>query len=86
MAYVSVDVDVEIEQFDDEDVLLRALEIIQDGNQRRGFRDERIAQLVRQIRLATNLDEDTLPPPSTASKIVTEAQLKAFLAAKEATQ
>ena len=86
MSRVYVDVEIEIEEFDDEEVLRRALEIIQAGNQCSGFRAAEMARLVHRIKLATNLDEDSLPPPSTAAKVRSMGQLQALLIAeREAT-
>ncbi len=70
----SVSVDVDLDAFDDDDVLARTLMIIKSGR----F-TKREAELVARIRLELNSQDDTLPPPSTAAKITTMTELKLLM-------
>lgn len=71
MAYVSVDVD--IKEFDAEDVLLRAIQIIELSNS--GECGARVVALVRRIGTMLTIDEDDLPPPSTAARVESLSQI-----------
>lgn len=72
MARVSVEVD--LDDFDDDEILDAALDII-NSNKGDGYLADQISAIA--IALNAVVDEDeTLPPPSTASKITSMDDLK----------
>ena len=60
-----VDVDVDIEEFDDETILMRACEILGSDDERRF---EKLGKYIVQLRRL--IEVDVLPPISTAAKMV----------------
>lgn len=77
---VTTEVDVDLDQFDDADVLDAALEVIKEQLRRSRPDELRIGRL----RQALGLDESTLPPPSTAATITSMADYRQWQEAQQA--
>jgi hypothetical protein len=60
----TISLDVDIEQFDDEEVLNRALKIIH-AERFNGRELELLSKIKREL----NSEDESLPPPSTAAKV-----------------
>lgn len=81
---ITVDAEVDIDDFDDEAVLERASEIVERLNTKPpDSQDDESRRLMQKIARLMGIRLDTLPPVSTAAKITTATELKDYLAGKK---